>query len=219
MKPLSPLRPRACALAAGALLLASLCNWQAQADDAVLYGPAAPKGSTFVRLYNASNQEVSASVGSATLDDVGPLGSTDFSYLPGGNYNARVGSQNLSVQLGANRYYTLVNLPSGQPKLVEEKPFRNKQKALLRVQNLSDTALSVKTADGKTAVVENVAPQSVGDREINPVKVNLALFAGDRKVSDLKPVALNRGEVVCLFVTGSTGKLAPVWVKRPLANN
>ncbi|MCY1550834.1 Alginate O-acetyl transferase AlgF [compost metagenome] len=88
----------------------------------------------------------------------------------------------------------------------------------MRVQNLSDTSLSLKTADGKTAVVENVAPQSYGDREINPVKVNLALFAGNQKVSDLKPVSLDRGEVVCLYVTNSGGKLAPVWVKRPLAN-
>ncbi|AYC31868.1 alginate O-acetyltransferase [Pseudomonas cavernae] len=206
-------------IASGALLLASLFSWQAQADDAVLYGPAAPKGSTFVRLYNASNQEVSANVGTAKLDDVGPLASTEFSFLPGGSYSAQVGSQSVSLQLGAGRYYTLVNLPNGQPRLVEEKPYRNKQKALLRVQNLSDTPLSLKTADGKTAVVENVAPQSYGDREINPVKVNLALFAGTQKVSDLKPVALDRGEVVCLFVTGSAGKLAPVWVKRPLAAN
>ncbi|WP_280292217.1 alginate O-acetyltransferase AlgF [Pseudomonas sp. BN417] len=218
MKPMPHPRSRQSLIATGALLLASLFTWQAQADDAALYGPAAPKGSTFVRLYNASNQEVSANVGSASLEDVGPLASTDFSFLPGGNYSAQVGSQSLPVKLGAGRYYTLVNLPTGQPRLVEEKPYRNRQKALVRVQNLSDTSLSLKTADGKTPVVENVAPQSYGDREINPVKVNLALFAGNRKVSDLKPVSLNRGEVVCLYVTSSGGKLAPVWVKRPLAN-
>ncbi|MCY1465446.1 hypothetical protein D9M71_835870 [compost metagenome] len=48
------------------------------------------------------------------------------------------------------------------------------------------------------------------------MKVNLALFDGDRKVSDLKPVSLERGEVVCLYVTGNAGKLSPVWVKRPV---
>ena len=65
-------------------------------------------------------------------------------------------------------------------------------------------------------MVGNVAPQSHGDREINPVKVNLALFEGGKKVSDLKPVTLERGEVVCLYVTGEGGKLSPVWVKRPV---
>jgi alginate O-acetyltransferase complex protein AlgF len=34
--------------------------------DAALYGPTAPKGSTFVRIYNASNAEVSATVGSTS---------------------------------------------------------------------------------------------------------------------------------------------------------
>ncbi|CAD5110496.1 Alginate biosynthesis protein AlgF [Pseudomonas carbonaria] len=204
----------------GALLLAGLFSWQAHAAaDAALYGPAAPKGSAFVRVYNATGQEVSANVGNTRLDDVGPQGSSDFSFLPGGSYSAQVGDQTVSVQLDPDRYYTLVNLPGGQPKLVEEPPFRNKQKALLRVQNLSDTPLTLKTADGKTPVVENVVPQGRGDREINPVKVNLALFDGDRKVSDLKPVALERGEAVCLYVTGSAGKLAPVWVKRPASAN
>ncbi len=219
MTPIHRAPPCTRLIATGALLLASLATWQALADDAAFYSPAAPRGSTFVRLYNASNEEVSANVGSASLEDVGPLASTEFRILPGGKYNARVGAQSLAVKLGANRYYTLVNLPGGQPRLVEEKPYRNRQKALLRVQNLSDTALTVKTADGKTPVVENVAPQSSGDREINPVKVNLALFAGNRKVSDLTPVAFNRGEVVCLYVTGSTGRLAPVWVKRPVAGD
>ena len=41
-------------------------------------------------------------------------------------------------------------------------------------------------------------------------------YLGNKKVSDLKPVALARGEAVCLYVTGSSGKLAPVWVKRPV---
>ncbi|UVE16858.1 alginate O-acetyltransferase AlgF [Pseudomonas sp. LS44] len=204
----------------GALLLAGLFSWQAQAaGDAALYGPAAPKGSSFVRLYNAGSQEVSANVGNTRLDDVGPQGSSDFSFLPGGSYSAQVGSQTVPVKLGPDRYYTLVNLPGDKPQLVEEPPFKNKQKALLRVQNLSDTKLTLKTADGKTPVVEGVAPNSHGDREINPVKVNLALFDGDKKVSDLKPVALARGEAACLYVTGSAGKLASVWVKRPAAAN
>ncbi|MNN13431.1 Alginate O-acetyl transferase AlgF [compost metagenome] len=200
----------ACALALG------LSAFAAHAGEGALYGPQAPKGSAFVRAYNAGNGELSVSVGNTDLSDVAPLGSSDFKFLPPGNYTAKVGSQSLPVQLEPNSYYTLVSQPGGQPKLVPEPPFRNKQKALVRVQNLSGSKLTLKTADGKTDVVSNVAPQSHGDREINPVKVNLALFDGDRKVSDLKPVTLERGEVVCLYVTGNAGKLAPVWVKRPV---
>lgn len=200
-----------------ALALAlGLANVGAHAGEAALYGPQAPKGSAFVRAYNAGNSELSVSVGNATLNDVAPLGSSDFKFLPAGSYTAKVGSQSLPVKLAPDAYYTLVSTPGGEPQLVPEPPFRNKQKALVRVQNLSGKALTLKTADGKTEVVGNVAPKSHGDREINPVKVNLALFDGAQKVSDLKPVTLARGEVVCLYVTDAGGKLAPVWVKRPV---
>ncbi|MDH4611374.1 alginate O-acetyltransferase AlgF [Pseudomonas sp. BN102] len=199
----------ACALVLG------LGALQANADEGGLYGPKAPKGSAFVRAYNAGSSELSVNVGNTALTDVPPQGSSDFKFLPAGNYSAQVGSGNLSVKLEADRYYTLVNQAGKDPQLVEEPAFKNKQKALLRVQNLSDAKLTLKTADGKTPVVEEVAPQGRGEREINPVKVGLALFDGERKVSDLKPVSLQRGEVVCLYITGSGGKLSPVWVKRP----
>ena len=205
---------KACALAAGL----SLLSLQAFAGaDAALYGPSAPKGSTFVRIYNASNQAVSASVGNTQINEVAAQASSDFSFMPQGDYSAKVGSQSVPVKLASDHYYTLVNNASGSPQLVEEPPFKNKQKSLVRVQNLSDQALTLKTADGKTEVVKAVAAKARGEREINPVKVSLALYEGDKKVSDLKPVALERGEAAVLYITGSGSNLSPVWVKRPVS--
>lgn len=198
----------------------SLLSMQAWAGgDAALYGPVAPKGSSFVRIFNASPQQVSATVGSTALDDVPPQGSSDFSFMPQGDYSAKVGSQNLSVKLAADHYYTLVNSASGQPQLIEEPPFKNKQKSLVRVQNLTDKTLTLKTADGKTDVVKAVSAKGRGEREINPVKVSFALFDGDRKISDLKPVALERGEAAVLYVTGSGASVSPTWVKRPVSTH
>lgn len=183
--------------------------------DAALYGPTAPKGSTFVRVYNASSSEISASVGNTSLNEIGPLASSDFGFMPQGDYTAKVGSQSLPVKLASDHYYTIVNNTSGAPQLVEEPPFKNKQKSLVRVQNLSDKALTLKTADGKTDVVKAVSAKGTGERQINPVKVSFALFDGDKKVADLKPVALERGEAAVLYVTGTGSSLSPVWVKRP----
>ena len=205
---------KALTLAAGL----SLASMQAFAGaDAALYGPSAPKGSTFVRLYNASSAPTAASVGNTQIKQVGAQASSDFSFLPGGDYTAQVGGKSVPVKLAADKYYTLVNSASGNPQLIEEPPFKNKQKALVRVQNLSDQQLTLKTADGKTEVVKPVAAKARGEREINPVKVNLALFEGDKKVGDVKPVALERGEAAVLYVTGSGSSLSPVWVKRPVS--
>lgn len=205
---------KTCALVAGL----SVLSFPAFAGgDAALYGPTAPKGSTFIRVYNASNAEVSASIGNTTLNEIAPLSSSAFSFMPQGDYSAKVGSQTMPVKLASDHYYTLVSSTAGAPQLVEEPPFKNKQKSLVRVQNLSDTPLTLKTADGKTDVVPSVAAKGRGEREINPVKVSLALYDGDKKVSDLKPVALERGEAAVLYVTGSGSSLSPVWVKPPVA--
>ncbi|MFB4393451.1 alginate O-acetyltransferase AlgF [Pseudomonas sp. LS_2] len=207
---------KALTLAAGLGLLSA----QALAGaDAALYGPSAPKGSTFVRLYNASSTPTAATVGNTQIKQVSAQGSSDFSFLPGGDYTAQVGGKSVPVKLASDKYYTLVNNASGNPQLIEEPPFKNKQKALVRVQNLSDKPLTLKTADGKTEVVTPVAAKGRGEREINPVKVNLALYEGDKKVSDVKPVALERGEAAVLYVTGSGSSLSPVWVTRPVATN
>lgn len=207
---------KALTLAAG-LSLASL---QAFAGaDAALYGPSAPKGSTFVRLFNAASAPAAASVGNTQIKQVGAQASSDFSFLPGGDYTAQVGGKQVPVQLASDKYYTLVNSGTGNPQLVEEPPFKNKQKALVRVQNLSDQSLTLKTADGKTEVVKPVAAHGRGEREINPVKVNLALYQGSKKVGDVKPVALERGEAAVLYVTGSGSALSPVWVTRPVSGN
>ena len=198
-------------------LLVSLLSVAASADEAALYGPTAPKGSAFVRSYNAGSEQLNLSLGSLSFKDIAAKGSSDFKFLPAGSYSVSGAGQSLPVKLAADQYYTLVRLPTGALSLVDEPAFKNKQKSLLRLQNLSDTPLTLKTADGKTEVIKAVAAKARDEREINPVKVRLALFAGEQKISDLQPLALERGEVVCLYVTGSAGKFSPVWVKRPLA--
>ncbi|MGL4315613.1 MAG: alginate O-acetyltransferase AlgF [Pseudomonas sp.] len=203
---------------AGSLLL-SLCAPLAVADEATLYGPVAPDGSAFVRSYNAANETLDANLGNLHFSDIAPKGSSDYEFLPAGSYSAKAGSKSLAVSLAENTYYTLVRLPGGELSLIEEPLFKNRQKSLLRLQNLSDSALTLKTADGKTEVIKAVAGQARGEREINPVKVRLALFAGERKVSDLSPLVIERGEVVSLYVTGSADKLSPVWVKRPVSTD
>lgn len=208
---------RTLALGLGLSLTAAIGS--VHADEGGLYGPTAPAGSAFVRAYNAGSSELDLSLGTVSIKEVEPRGSSDFSFLPAGSYSASVGGKSLPVELKADQYYTLVQLPSGELKLVEDPAFKNRQKALVRIQNLSDTPVSLKTADGKTEVIPAVAGKGRGDREINPVKVRLALFAGEQKVSDLSPLVVERGEAVSLYVTGSAGNLSPVWVKRPVKSD
>lgn len=195
------------------LLALSLIGLHAQAGEAALYGPAAPKGSSFVRLFNAGMQATTVKVGSATITSTAPQGGSAFSFLPAGSYSAEVGGKTLPVKLEADQYYTLVNTPEA-PRLVVDPAFYNRQKALVRLHNLTDQPLSLKTKDGATQVVDSVAPGKHGDREINPVKVSLALYTGDQRLTEVETTLLERGEVTALFVTQAQGRLMPVWVKQ-----
>lgn len=196
------------------LLTLALIGLQAQAGEASLYGPAAPKGSSFVRLYNAAAQPAGVKVGSASIASTQPQAVSAFSFLPAGDYSADVSGKTLPVSLAADQYYTLVNSAEGTPILVVDPAFQNRQKALVRLHNLTPQPLSLKTKDGATQVVDTVAPNAHGDREINPVKVSLALYEGDKRVTNVDTILLERGEVTALFVTESQGKLVPTWVKQ-----
>jgi hypothetical protein len=71
------------------------------------------------------------------IKQVGAQASSDFSFMPGGDYSAQVGSQTVPVKLAATLLHP-GQQRSGNPQLIEEPPFKNKQKSLVRVQNLSD---------------------------------------------------------------------------------
>ena len=73
--------------------------------------------------------------------------------------------------------------------------------------------LALRTADGAMAVFEAVAPNTSTQRAINPLKLDLALFSGDKKIATVPPVELERGRSFSLFVGGSAGAPILVWNK------
>ena len=116
-----------------------------------------------------------------------------------------------SSDLKPGRYYTAA-LRGGQFRLLDNDRYANRLKALVIVYNLVDgSTLSLKTTDGR-GVVENVAANSFGTREVNAVKVNLALFDGAKKVTDVKPMNLERGRAFSLFVAGNREQPVTAWV-------
>lgn len=181
------------------------------AGDGGLYGPAAPPGSAFIRVFNASDADFDARVGNETLSDVGAWQASDFAFLPAGSHTLSAGAASQSVDLSAGRYYTAVVGKSGV-QLVNDDNSGNRLKALLILYNMAGTApLSLRTQDGKTVVVPDVARGVSGKREVNPTKVQLAVYAGDTKLADAPPVALARGQAFSLFVVGEAAAPRLVW--------
>lgn len=182
----------------------------AQAGDGGLYGPVAPPGSAFIRVFNASDtDELTAKVGNESIADIRAWGASDFIFLPAGTHSLSAGNTNDSVTLAAGRYYTAV-AGSGPVKLLDNDNSGNRLKALLILYNLTGkSALSLRTQDGGTIVIPDVASKTSGKREVNPSKVQLAVYDGDKKIADAPPVSLARGQAFSLFVVGDASAATP----------
>jgi alginate O-acetyltransferase complex protein AlgF len=194
-------------------MLFAVSQWSpVHAGDEGVYGPVAPPDSAFIRVFNATAQgELEGRIGDKVLSDIGAFGASDFVFLPAGKYTLTVGAVSQPVTLKPNRYYTAA-LEGKDLRLLDNDRYSNRLKALLIVYNLVDgSTMSLKTADGR-AVVENVAANSFGTREVNAVKVNLALFDGAKQVAEVKPMNLERGRAFSLFVAGSREQPVTAWV-------
>lgn len=196
-----------------ALLAAvSMTGTVARAGDGGLYGPAAPPGSAFIRVFNASDtEELTARVGNESIADIRAWGASDFIFLPAGTHPLSAGGASDSVTLAPGRYYTAV-AGAGGVKLLDNDNSGNRLKALLILYNLTGNgALSLRTQDGGTVVIPDVATSTSGKREVNPSKVRLAVYDGDRKVGDAPPVSLARGQAFSLFVVGDGAAPRMAW--------
>lgn len=199
-------------LALGAALLAGLAPLPTLAADEGVYGPVAPPNSAFVRVFNATAQpELQARIGDKTLDEIPAYGASEFVFLPPGKYTLTAGAASQAVSLQANKFYTAA-LEGKALRLMDNERYTNRLKALVIVYNLVDgSTLSLKTPDGRP-VIENVGPDSSASREVNAVKVNLALYDGAKKITDVKPMNLERGRAFSLFVAGDKDQPVTSWV-------
>jgi alginate O-acetyltransferase complex protein AlgF len=193
----------------GAALLAARA---ARADEA-LYGPAAPPGSTFIRVFNGTSLSIlDARVGPEEFNEISPFDASEFTFLPPGSYELVAGDVRHKLTLEADRFYTAA-VVNGKVQVLENGRYTNRMKALVMVYNLSgDGELSLKTADGRTPVVENVKPNAIGQREVNAVRAQFALYKGAQRLVPLREVSLERGRAFSLFVAGTAAQPVPVWV-------
>lgn len=189
-----------------------LLAFAAHAGDEGVYGPAAPADSAFIRVFNATAQpDLEARIGDKVMSDIGAYRASDFVFLPPGKYTLTAGGASQSVTLRRGRYYTAA-LEGQALQLLENDRFSNRLKSLVIVFNLVDgSTLSLKTPDGRP-VVENVAANTSGQREVNAVKVSLALYDGGKRLADVKPMNLERGRAFSLFVAGSKDSPVTSWV-------
>ncbi|MFC4455922.1 alginate O-acetyltransferase AlgF [Deinococcus sonorensis] len=178
-----------------------LASGTASAQDTTsLYAPAPPPNSAFVRLINATATAASGTIGSSAVT-AAKAGVGTYQIIPQGAVSVHVGSVTQQVNVSAGKFYSLVW--TGKTfRLMDDPNADNRAKALLVVYNLSSTPLiDLATADGKTRVLEGVAPMTSANRAVNGITVDLAVFNQNKALATFKKTQLERGSAYAIVVT------------------
>lgn len=193
------------------LLVAALGLGGAMAQDS-LYDPAPPANSAFVRLFNDNTAPTDATLDTKTFKG-GSHNATPYLVIPEGSRAFAAGKVSASFAIKAGKFYTIV-LGQGQAVLMEDLNNTNRTKSLVALYNLTDgSALSLKTADGKTNVLEGVVNNTNKAIIVNGVKIAFGVFGDGKSLSTLPETQLERGAAYSVFVTGTKDAPKVVWVQ------
>ncbi len=182
----------------------------ARAGDAGLYPSAPPPGSAFIRFLNAGgNAKANIEVGGKSYGS-GELGAaTSYVAVPHGQNKISFGTSTATPDLKEGGHYSAV-MVKGVITVLEEPASDNPLKAEIILINASNAkSVSLKTPDGKVAIVDGVAPGQLAGRAVNAVEAPLSVYAGEKKVEDLAAHPLERGaRYAVVYYTGPDGKPA-----------
>lgn len=168
----------------------------AAGPDAGLYDPLPPEGSAFVRYINASSDTGSKAVGANGKSSDYPKSGdvTPYFVVPQGKAEIAFGDIKVSHEVTAGKFYTVVWTGGETAQVLEDPANDNLAKSQVLFYNVgSAEAAALKTADGKVEVVGATEQGKIGSRQINPVKVTLAVFKGETKLADIGEQSLERG--------------------------
>ena len=179
---------------AGLLLLVSA----ASAQDEGLYAPAPPADAAFVRVLNAGAGELTPTLGETAFGALDAGTVSPYRVVLQGSAELAAGDVTSTLEVEAGRFYTV--LLTDEATLLEDPALQNRAQALLLLYNVSAAPVSLKTADGTTDVIPEVAPGAVGSTEVNAIAVAFGAFSGDAALSTFDEVQLERGAAYSTFV-------------------
>lgn len=173
---------------------------------AELYDAAAPADSAFVRVLNLSNGNVRVTLSGknqAQQVAAGQLGG--YRFTPPGETRLEIGSQSVSPTLEANTANTFV-YDGTTLRMLQDAFVNEPKKAQIGFYNLSGQDLSLKTLDGRHAIVDNVPAGQNGSRMVNELKIAFAAYQGENKLADFPEVFLKKGRTYSyLILPAGTG--------------
>ena len=163
-----------------------------------LYAPAPPADAAFVRVLNTSAGEVTPSLGATNFETLAYGAVSPYRVVLQGSIDLSAGDVTETLELAAGRFYTVLLVDTAT--VLEDPTLENRARTLLLLYNASENPVNLKTADGATDVIPDVAALDVGSIEVNPISVAFGAFSGDTALSTFDALQLGRGAAYSTFV-------------------
>ena len=202
----------------GAILAAALAGGVLADAESGLYDPAPPPGSAFVRIINATpSAELASQLDGADWTRTEATGASEYRPVPAGAHQAAIAGKSADFSVEAGQFYSVVvggDAAAPEVTVLPDAKLDSMAKALVSFYNLTDKpTLSLRTADGKVAVIDDVGADAAGNRQVNPLKVQFAVFEGEQPIAEIDEVSIERGAAYSVIVTDINGQLQAQWAR------
>ncbi len=170
-----------------------------------LYGPPDTE-SAQVRVFNAGTERNFGDIGPLRIGPLGPGELSPYFQLGSGVYIAASPRGTVTLVAGEGSYSTVVIRDGGLSLFTDER-LTDPGRAQIAFYNLSERDdLSLRTADGAQPIIQGLAPGESSAVVVNPVSVELGVFAGNTRVASVGNPGLARGESVSIISYGPGGR-------------
>lgn len=193
----------------GALIISS--SFAVSANEAALYAPQVEADEALIRVLNLSEHRLSMVISSLNkeIKNTASLRFSHYIRAEAGRLVLQLNQASIEVDAKAGSRYTLVYKPDSSLQVIEDISKFSKGKSMLALYNFSSYAeLTLSTANGKIEIIPDVAPDSVGYRELNAVGLNMGIFDGKVKIKETQKLQLQQDKVHNIAVIDSKNGIA-----------
>ncbi len=175
----------------------------ALAGDEALYDREPPADAAFFRLVNLTdNDTLKVELDGKSITKVAALRVSPYGFTEKKECTFLLNGTAYTTRAEPKSQFTLV-WDGEHTSRIDEDIFSSRSKARIKLFNLSNVPISLKTVDGKTDVIAAVEPQSSGYRDVNALAIAFAFYGDDTNLLATEKISLKKGQATSLFLVQS----------------
>ena len=184
--------------------------------DEGLYARKPPVNAAFFRVLNATDATpLEVRLNGKAVTTLAPLTVSRYGFSTASPFHFQLNGKAQSVTAPAKSISTIV-WDGRDIFTFKEKPFTNHKKARLKVFNVSTKPITLKTSNGKTTVIKEVAKYQYDYRDVNALELPFTFFRDGTPILTTEKIALHKGRATSLFLIDNGGSSLYIYTEEQM---